>query len=388
MDASLTFFQDIKDYVEFDDEDAQRLRTLLPLLDPHFEGIAEHFYERILAHPRAHDAIKGGQAQVERLKKTLVSWMQSGLAGPHDEEFYARRARIGRIHVQIGLPQQYMVTAMNVMRLDYRKAFAPAFGDCREFARACASVDRLFDLELAIMFETFQSDSEDRLRRRERLATIGQIAASIGHDLRNPLGVIESSLFIIRRKVSADERVMRHVEKIAKQVQTCERIVHDLLDMARNQAPRVAVVNLGDLVAEAREQAQLPPEVSYRADVAADLQVAVDPGLFRQALVNLLTNSARALAPTGGTVVVSGRTDEAGDLHLRVSDDGPGFDPEVLPTAFEPLVTTRAKGIGLGLALVKSVVERHRGEVRAGNHERGGAQVDIHVPNLMMEVQP
>jgi hypothetical protein len=115
-----TYFDDIKSYVGFTDEDAARLRALLPDAEPHFPRISEHFYECIQRHPKAHAALSG-PAQIERLKGTLVEWMRSGLAGPQDEAFFERRCRIGRVHVRINLPQQYMFTAMNVMRLDFRE---------------------------------------------------------------------------------------------------------------------------------------------------------------------------------------------------------------------------------------------------------------------------
>lgn len=378
-----TFFADIKQYIGFDERDSAVLRTLEPYLEGHFVRIAEHFYERILAHPRAHAAITGGTEQVERLKKTLVDWMASGLRGPHDEVFYERRARIGRIHVQIGLPQQYMVTAMNVMRIDYRDVLRVAVSDCDALIDACSAVDRLFDLELAVMFQTYQTDSAERLRRRERLATIGQLAASIGHDLRNPLGVIESSLFILRRRPQADERTTKHLDKIAKQVQTCDRIVNDLLDMARNNPPRLENVALRELALEAAEQANAPHAIDLRIDIPDDLHAVVDRGLLQQALINLVSNAVRALQPNGGRIGVEARETEHA-IEFSVVDDGPGFDLDVLPLAFEPLVTTRAKGIGLGLALVKSIVERHGGHVRAYNPDVGGARIDISLPRLTM----
>lgn len=387
MDSTPTFLADIKEYIGFDEGDAERLRGLEDILSPHFPEIAEHFYERILAHPRAHAAITGGAEQVQRLKQTLVSWMGSGLRGPHDEAFFERRARIGRIHVQIALPQQYMVTAINVMRLDYRRVLRASLTDCDVMLAACAALDRLFDLELAIMFQTFHEDSADRLRRRERLATIGQLAASIGHDLRNPLGVIESSLFILRRRQQEDERVTKHLDKIAKQVQTCDRIVNDLLDMARNNPPRLEECDLAALLADALEQAHIPASVNVRAEIPAGMRAVLDRGLFAQVLVNLLTNAVRALHPEGGDVTVSAGQGEAG-IELSVHDSGPGFDLGILPLAFEPLVTTRAKGIGLGLALVKSVVERHGGRVRGFNPEGGGARIDIVLPLLGLSSPP
>lgn len=387
MDAPLSFLDDIKRYVAFTDGDSERLLGLFDVLSPHFDPIAEHFYQCILAHPNAHAAITGGDEQVERLKRTLVSWMHSGLKGPHDEDFFERRAKIGQVHVRIGLPQQYMVTAMNVMRIDYRNVLEQSRNDLHEFAADCAAVDRLFDIELAIMFQTYQADSEDRMRRRERLATIGQLAASIGHDLRNPLGVIESSLFIMRRKNDANEVLLRHVDKIAKQVRTCERIVTDLLDMAKNNPPRLKMVDIREVIEQCLEQVNCPRTIEIHID-APPIQFVLDPGLIGQALVNLLTNSIRAIgSATPGQISIIART-TAEELKLTVEDTGPGFEPAILPLAFEPLVTTRATGIGLGLALVKSIVERHQGQVRGQNRNEGGASVDMVLPRLTLDPEP
>jgi signal transduction histidine kinase len=375
-----TFLEDIKAYVGFGAEEAATLGSLVSVIEPHFEWITDHFYERILDHPRAHAAITGGTAQVERLKGSLRAWMDLGLRGPHDEAFYERRARIGRIHVQIGLPQQYMVTAINVMRLDVRKVLEDALQqDWERYTAASRAIDKLFDIELAIMLQTYRIDSEERLRRRERLATIGQLAASIGHDLRNPLGVIESSLFIMRRRIGEDERAARHLEKIAKQVQTCDRIVTDLLDMARNNPPKLAPIDIEGAFQDALSAAPLPSSVTVHRSVDPECRLIADPGLLQQALVNLLNNALRAIE-NEGTIELRAEPAQDDCVSLTVSDDGPGFDPAVLPMAFEPLISTREKGVGLGLALVKSVAERHGGQALAENLPGGGARVQMLLP--------
>jgi signal transduction histidine kinase len=283
--------------------------------------------------------------------------------------------------VQISLPQQYMVTAIDVMRIDYRRVLEEAFADDQaRFVDTIDAVDRLFDLELAIMLQTYRIDSEDRLRRRERLATIGQIAASIGHDLRNPLGVIESSLFILRRRLSDDPKSQRHIDKIARQVQNCDRIVTDLLDMARNSPPKRRAIDLDALVDDALAGLQVPPLMEIRREIAPSFELQADPGLLQQAVVNLITNAMRALSPNPGTIVIEARPTEDDYVLLTVSDNGPGFDTSILPLAFEPLVSTGAKGIGLGLALVKSVAERHGGWASARNRPEGGAEVTLRLP--------
>lgn len=387
---AMTFFEEVTNYIGFTSHDSARLREFLPTAAPHFERISEHFYERILSHPQAHESISGGLEQVERLKRTLVEWMRSGLAGPHDEEFCKRRSRIGHIHVRIALPQRYMVTAMNVMRLDFRDVVNAELGDRAraEIDALLDALDRLFDLELAIMLESYKTEAEDRLRRRERLATIGQLAASIGHDLRNPLSVIESSLYILRRRMSDDPRASKHVEKIANQIDECDAIITHLLEMARNQPPRRERVNAADLVDRAIETARIPDRFSIERHGLGDLELWIDAALIKQALVNLFINSVQAQRAGTGHITIRASVED-GDVTLSVADAGPGFDPETLPVIFEPLVTTKSSGTGLGLALVKSVMERHGGLVSANNRAAGGAEVRLYLPSaLPPETQP
>ncbi len=381
-----TFFAELVAYVGFSADDSARLLAFLPIAEPHFGPISEHFYERILAHPQAHDAITGGPEQIERLKRTLIQWMHSGLSGPHDQDFCQRRARIGHIHVRIGLPQRYMVTAMNVMRLDFRRVVE------QELASAPSSeqwalndaLDRLFDLELAIMLETYKLEAEDRLRRRERLATIGQLAASIGHDLRNPLSVMESSLYILRRRAQGDDRVIKHVDRIGQQITECDSIITKLLEMARNQAPRLDAVDVARLVEDALTAARVPERVHVERDGLDGLVLWIDGALVKQALINLLINSVQAQREGEGWIRIhADREDHY--VVISLEDAGPGFESTTLPLIFEPLMTTKPTGTGLGLSLVKSVVERHGGDVSAANREEGGAVVKLRLPNSVPE---
>ncbi len=373
-----TLFEEIKEYIGFDDADSELLRGFLPAAEPHLTRITAHFYDAILAHPSAHAAITGGAAQVERLKTTLVEWMRSGLAGPHDHAFYERRCRIGRKHVQIRLPQRFMFTAMNLIRIDFRDVVATSSDMSLSSAVPLLNaLDRLFDLELAIMLATFAEDSEIRLRNAERLATIGQLAASIGHDLRNPLGVIESSLFILRKRVDDDSRAERHLTKISSQVDNCNHIVTDLLELARDRPPKAVDVPIEPLFATAREGIPIPEGITFHTSVPANLSVSADPGLLRQVLANLITNSIIAFEGAGGTIYLSAGERPDDKVSLEVADDGPGFADDTLDKVFEPLFTTRAKGTGLGLAMVKNVIDRHHGSVTAGNRDEGGAVVRL-----------
>jgi signal transduction histidine kinase len=375
-----SFLDDVRRYVGLDAEDGERLQGLLPLLEPHFHAFAEHFYARILEHPSAHTAISGGAEQVARLKRSLIAWMDSGLRGPFDDAFYERRARIGRRHVAIGLPQQYMVTAIGVMRQDYHAILTDTLvDDLPRLHASMRAVDRLLDLELAIMLQTYRIDSDDQLRRGERLATIGRVAATIGHDLRNPLGVIESSAYILRRMLQ-DERGQRHLDKINSQVRNCNRIVTALLELARSRPPQFASIDVRVLLDASLAMVKIPEGVMVRIEVDDGMELEGDSNLLEQAVINLVVNSVIALRGRPGTIVTRATRHDDRFAALTVVDDGPGFDPDLLPRVFEPLVTSRASGVGLGLALVKSVADRHLGQAFAENAPGGGAIVRLLLP--------
>lgn len=371
------FRREVIGYVGFGPEDSERLRQVLPALEPKFPAFSEHFYDCIERHPDARRAITGGKAQIERLKNTLVQWMRSGLEGPHDDAFFDRRRRIGRVHVEIGLPQRYMFTAMNVMREDFHRALEGRIADAHLARETQRSLDRLFDLELAIMLESFAEHQRARLEAAQRMSTIGQLASGIGHELRNPIGVIASSLYLLGRRLPEDESMQRHLQKMMRSVDACESIISNLMDLARDRPLRAEAIAVCDLVERIVEThpSLAAAEIDCRDDCAGHLQA--DPGLLERALANLLLNAAQASAPEPAKIVVRAFSSVEGCV-VRVRDHGPGFPDDLLEDAFEPLVTRRRGGTGLGLALVRRIAERHGGSATATNASDGsGAVVEL-----------
>lgn len=384
-----TFLEDAKRYIGFTEADSEALKALFPHLKPYIPEVINHFYECVQAEPGALAVIQGGESQVERLKCTLREWLASGMIGPHGEAFYERRARIGRMHVHIGLPQVYMITATNVMRRDLRHLIQKIYADDFPTRRAAGdAMDRLLDLELAIMLHTYREDSEQRLSRQTRLVSIGQLAANIAHELRNPLGVIETSLYLLRRRVKEVPRVERHLDKIANQVSISSGIITDLLEMARDREPRKEAASVCELVSKALEGARTPNHITFSVEISEDLRVWVEPGLVVRSLINLIDNAVAILSqPSQGSAegAAEGRVEigagtEGERVHIWVADDGPGFAKEMLHRAFEPLVTARSSGVGLGLALVQRVCERHAGDAVVENRPEGGAKVSLILP--------
>ena len=369
------FLDGLKQYVGFTDQTTATLRAFYPIAAPHFPSIVNDFYATIDRHPDARAAITGGSAQIERLKQTLQRWLGTLLLGPHNEDYVSRRARIGSIHVHIHLPQAYMFTAMNRIRVRLLGIAGKAFGFAPNRLEAITSaVDQILDIELAIMLESYREALVARNRTNERLATIGQYAASIGHELRNPLGVMESSLYLLNQHlgptVAMQPNVRKHLDRIATEVKQSAKTIRDLLELARNQPPRKQPRPVADILASAIEAALIPATIRLERAIANDAAaVDADPDQLRLVLSNLLTNSVEAGAST--IWFQSERT--PGSIVLRVSDDGSGVQPAIRRRLFDAMFTTKAKGSGLGLALCRQVIEAHGGTIELESPSTGAS---------------
>ncbi|KFA91575.1 protoglobin domain-containing protein [Archangium violaceum] len=375
-----TLFEELKRYVGFGADDEQSLRSLHELARQEFPAISEVFYDHILQHEGARSAL-AGESQVGHLKVTLVAWMEQLLRGPWDEEYFLLRCRIGRMHVRISLPQHYMFGAMNILRqelnriIDQRYVQQPA----RLFAARMA-LGKILDLELAIMLHTYREDLLAQQARSERLSTFGQLVGSIGHELRNPLGVIETSLFILKgRPLATDERAAKHLGRIGEQVTLANRIVTDLLDMIRDRPLKREPLRLDEVWKDALTSVHAPEAVSIRAEGLEGLpSLQGDPGQMRQVFVNLLENAVQAVGEKGEVVLSASAGPEKVELVLE--DTGPGVSDAIRRRIFEPLMTTKARGIGLGLPLVKRIIERHGGSIAYAPREGRGARFVLRLP--------
>jgi two-component system sensor histidine kinase HydH len=371
-----TFFDGLKTYVGFTAQSSESLRELHPLARRHFDSIVDDFYATIEAHPEARDAITGGDVQIHRLKQALLRWIDTMLLGPHDEAYYEARARIGRIHVRIALPQQYMIVAMNRIRVHLFDVLRAEIGDPDRSARISTALNQIIDLELAIMLETYREDLIEKNRTAERLATIGQYAANVGHELRNPLGVIDSSLYLMRQRLGESAarapQVAKHLDRIETEVKRANQTIADLLDLALNRPPKRQATDLRLLVESATEAALLPAAVTCESSVPAGLTVAVDAPQLRQVLVNLITNASQAMAGRG-KLWLEGEPIGSGGAHLRIRDDGPGVPDDDRVRIFDALFTTKAKGSGLGLALCRRIMDGHGGTLELENTTTGAS---------------
>jgi signal transduction histidine kinase len=363
----------LKNYVGFTQQSALALARFHPLAEANFPLIIDDFYETIDRHEEARAAITGGLAQVDRLKNTLVEWLHSVFRGPHGTAYLESHARIGRVHVRINLPQQFMFSAMNRIRQGLSVVAFERVEDVSERTALISAINQILDIELAIMLDSYREDWLQRVRAIEQLATIGQLAASIGHELRNPLGIVESSLFLLGSRLAKldvkDQTLDKHLSRISAQVQACSGTISDLLEMTRDVPPRRRLTGASEFVAMALDTVLFPQGISLERAIPAELSVYVDPQQIARVLANLLDNAIQAVREQGRISIVCQRAPVGTEIFVQ--DSGPGVPPNLRARIFDPLYTTKAHGTGLGLALCRKIVERHSGELSVTDSDEG-----------------
>ncbi|MBN1206380.1 MAG: GAF domain-containing protein [Myxococcaceae bacterium] len=233
--------------------------------------------------------------------------------------------------------------------------------------------------------------TQEQLVQRERLAALGELAAVVAHEVRNPLGAIFNSVSYIRRLIGAGNPALPVVEVVAEEADRLNRIVDDLLHFARPPSPSPTPVPLRRLLEEAVRSALVDAsgEVEVEWALEAEVPVLVDERMIRQAFINLALNSVQAMSQ-GGTLRVGVRR-PAGPRHevqVEFSDTGPGIPAELRARIFEPFFTTKAKGTGLGLAIVKRIVESHAGRVVLESEPGRGTTFRLFLPCEPEALQP
>ena len=227
--------------------------------------------------------------------------------------------------------------------------------------------------------------TQGHLLRSERLATIGQLTATVSHELRNPLGTIQSSFYIVESHINADApKAARAVERIHRNIARCVRIIEELLDYTRVHEPQPRPVKINAWCDTVLDEFMIPDNIRIRTDYLSETTVELDPDRMYQVLSNLLLNACQAVESRfgeeeGGVVTVSTR--RSGDrFWITVSDNGPGVPEDIRGRIFDPLYSTKTYGVGLGLPLVKQVVEDHHGAITLQGAEEGGAAFRIDLP--------
>ena len=375
-----SFVDELTAYVGLSPEDFAHLADLHPVLAPAFPAIAEQFYAAVFSDPKS-AAVLSGPEQVERLRRTLIDWMSTGLLGPHDEKFYEKRSRIGRRHVQIGLPQQYMFTAMNVVRTAYHDRLVAV--QPPEMAAANMRVlNKLLDVELAIMVRHYQLDSNDRLIARERkmqadrITAMQTMTAGLAHEVRNPLNAAKLQLELLDRRLrreTTDARLTQPAELAQMEIARLTELLNDFLAFARPPELHLQDRDVTEIV---RHVCELESPNAHKRGTSLTTQIPdesilarVDGPKLHQVVDNILRNALEAVSDDGRVSVSLSATHD--DIEFIVEDNGPGIPADAQARIYEPFYTTKEGGTGLGMSIVHSLVSLHGGSIALDSSAKG-----------------
>jgi len=226
----------------------------------------------------------------------------------------------------------------------------------------------------------------DRLREelahRESLAAIGEMAAAVAHEIKNPLAGIAGAVKMIGRAFPPDDPRSEVVEEVQDQVRRLDRTIREMLTFARPTTPRMSDIDLNEFLGRMMRVLGEEPLLKahdVKLEVPADLEVRADPQLLENILVNLLLNAGQAIEGDGGRIVL--RAIKTADATIiSVEDNGPGIPADVLPRLFKPFFTTRTRGTGLGLTIVRKFVGLMGGRIEVDSTPDGGTTFRVWLP--------
>jgi PAS domain S-box-containing protein len=301
--------------------------------------------------------------------------MRDGQILRRDDEVFWRKDRTS-------FPVEY--TASPLRRDDTIVGAVIAFRDTTRRKEAEAEIQSLNKgLEAKIVRRTKELlDAQEQLVRKEKLSVLGQLAGVVGHELRNPLGVMNNAVYFLQSVLpDADNTVKEYLGIIKNEIDNADRIVGDLLDSVRTKPPSPQAVNVRDLIGQSLSKCVVPGTVKVGLIFPETLPAArVDPLQMQQVFRNLITNAIEAM-PEGGALEITAADDaQAKTVSVSVKDTGIGIAPESVSKLFQPLFTTKTRGIGLGLVVVKNLTQANNGTVDVHSEPGKGTAFTVVLP--------
>lgn len=319
----------------------------------------------------------------------LVVLMMANLSALIDQVVHPEISYFDDEHLIVGGITAIIIAALYILLMIYISSLKMKEREIRKLNE---------ELELKVEERTRQLiDTQEELVRSEKLVMFGLIAGNMGNELRNPLGVMNNAVYFLETVLSdADSTVREYLEIIKSEIDNSQRIIDELLDFFRDKPLRTDVILVHELIHQILERAIIPVNIRLLADLPESLpSVKVDPLQMGQAFRNLIANAVQAM-PDGGSLRVAARLVGAGlasaqsgypqgaplqdSIEISVEDTGEGIAPENMSKLFQPLFTTKSRGIGLGLAISRKLIETNGGRIEAESRSGDGATFTVTLP--------
>lgn len=365
----------VKSCLHIEPADQDRIRSLGEVVYPFLDEIVDAFFRELVRHGGATGETSSGLAQLARQREALTGWLRSLFCGSSDDAYLESRLAIGSSRVLAAIPRHFKVTGIHAVWVEVERHVRDS--DLPNPGEALQSFHKRLTLDLALMLESQQEQDEQRVPKKERqaveekltraehLAEIGQLAASLAHEIKNPLAGISGAIQIMRDTMTEEDPHRGVVSEILGQIKRLDATVKDLLHYARPLPPRIAAFFLDETVSHVLDYMREEPAlrnvpIAFESS-EKNFEVCADQAQIEQLLNNLLLNAAHA-CEDGGSIRIFVDADEK-KVELRVRDDGIGMSDQVRRRAFEPLFTTKAKGTGLGLPICRRIAQEHGGSI-------------------------
>ena len=380
---TLRAFEVRKRFACFTERDAELVSKLRPVFERHADEQVDRFYEHLQQYP-ALTSLLDDPRTVQRIKGLQREYLLSLAGGEYGEDYGRNRLKIGRVHDRIGLEPEWFLGAYGL----YLDLLIPMihehFADDRERAvRASSALTKLMVLDMQLVLDAYYGLKQKRaVERSEQLAAVGELAASIAHEVRNPLAGMKGALEVLRKELAVKPSNLEVVDELLAQIVRLENLVRDLLNFAR---PRAAIRRgfdlhemLDRLLRMYKEQSDASGITVQRTYEPGTGHLTADATQMEQVFLNLIHNAIQAMEG-GGTLWVHAR---AVDRSVRVSfkDSGKGIPAGDIARIFQPFFTTKHRGSGLGLPTVLKIAEAHGGTVDIKSDLGRGTTAIVTIP--------
>ncbi|WP_372721813.1 nitrogen regulation protein NR(II) [Novipirellula sp.] len=275
-----------------------------------------------------------------------------------------------------------MHLAVSEVPLGDKKLFAGIVRDISDLKNAQQQLSEINDqLEQRVRERTSELHAaQAELLKAGKLATLGQVAGGIAHEIRNPLNAVRTSAYYLRNaKKLTPEKTSEHLERIDRQVLLIEKVIKALSDFVRLPEPRLSKCNVSELINDIISEVSIADNVRMQNEVAADLPTAmVDPNQISIVFHNLIRNASDAM-PQGGAITLASDVIE-NQIIIEVIDTGVGIGEEHIRRITEPLYSTKAQGMGLGLAVSAAILDKNHGHMEVESQLGVGTTFAVHLP--------